>query len=78
MVTEIGAKYLYRVEIGLKVASRAIDLTIVFEDHPEGGFTREVLFHQRLYLASPRGALRVAPLTLQEIGKLPLVLPTPT
>ena len=61
-----------------KVASRAIDLAIVFEDNQEGGFTREVLFRQRLYLASPRGALRAASLTLQEISKLPLVLPTPT
>jgi LysR family nitrogen assimilation transcriptional regulator len=61
-----------------KVASRAIDLAIVFEDEQEGGFTREVLFRQRLYLASPRGALRAASLTLQEISQLPLVLPTPT
>jgi LysR family nitrogen assimilation transcriptional regulator len=61
-----------------KVASRAIDLAIVFEDNQEGGFTREVLFRQRLYLASPRGALHVTSLTLQEISKLPLILPTPT
>jgi LysR family nitrogen assimilation transcriptional regulator len=61
-----------------KVAARAIDLAIVFEDEPESGFTREVLFRQRLYLASPKGALRVPSITLQEVEALPLVLPTPT
>jgi LysR family nitrogen assimilation transcriptional regulator len=61
-----------------KVASRAIDLAIVFEDNQESGFTREVLFRQRLYLASPKGAPRAKSMTLQEIGKLPLVLPSPS
>ena len=61
-----------------KVAARAIDLAIVFEDHPESGFTREVLFRQRLYLASPKGAARASSVSLQEVGVLPLVLPTPT
>jgi LysR family nitrogen assimilation transcriptional regulator len=61
-----------------KVASHAIDLAIVFEDEPEGGFTREVLFRQRLYLASPKGAPHASSISLQEIGALPLVLPTPT
>jgi LysR family transcriptional regulator, nitrogen assimilation regulatory protein len=62
-----------------KVAARMIDLAIVFEDHPESGFTREVLFRQRLYLASPRGsAPKKSPFTLQDISQLPLILPTPT
>jgi LysR family nitrogen assimilation transcriptional regulator len=61
-----------------KVAARAIDIAIVFEDEPEGGFTREVLFRQRLYLASPKGAAHATSISLQEISALPLVLPTPT
>jgi LysR family transcriptional regulator, nitrogen assimilation regulatory protein len=62
-----------------KVAARAIDLAIVFEDHPETGFTREVLFRQRLYLASPRNnAPKKSAVTLQDIAQLPLVLPTPS
>ena len=61
-----------------KVASHAIDIAIVFEDEPEVGFTREVLFRQRLYLASPKGAAHASSISLQEISALPLVLPTPT
>jgi len=61
-----------------KVAAHAIDLAIIFEDEPEGGFKREVLFHQRLYLASPRNAAHASSVTLQNISTLPLVLPTPT
>ena len=61
-----------------KVASHAIDIAIVFEDEPEVGFTREVLFRQRLYLASPKGAPHASSISLQEISALPLVLPTPT
>ncbi|GLQ52591.1 LysR substrate-binding domain-containing protein [Dyella flava] len=61
-----------------KVAARAVDLAIVFEDEPEGGFTREVLFRQRLYLANPKGSKRALPISLSEISALPLVLPTPT
>jgi LysR family transcriptional regulator, nitrogen assimilation regulatory protein len=61
-----------------KVAQHTIDLAIVFEDHPESGFEREVLFRQRLYLASPRGAAPAGPVTLHDINALPLVLPTPT
>lgn len=61
-----------------KVAARAIDLAIIFEDEPEGGFTREVLFRQRLYLASPANTERARSVTLQDVSALPLVLPTPT
>jgi LysR family nitrogen assimilation transcriptional regulator len=61
-----------------KVASGVIDLAIVFEDTPEGGFEREVLLRQRLYLASRKDTPRAASITLQEIVALPLVLPTPT
>jgi LysR family transcriptional regulator, nitrogen assimilation regulatory protein len=61
-----------------KVAAHTIDLAIVFEDEPEVGFTREVLFRQRLYLASPKGAKLPPSITLEEISALPLVLPTPT
>jgi LysR family transcriptional regulator, nitrogen assimilation regulatory protein len=61
-----------------KVAARAIDLAIIFEDEPEGGFTREVLFRQRLYLASRPNGERASFVTLQDISTLPLVLPTPS
>ena len=61
-----------------KVAARAIDLAIIFEDEPEGGFTREVLFRQRLYLASRPNGERASFVTLQDISTLSLVLPTPS
>ncbi len=61
-----------------KVAAQAIDLAIVFENTPETGFTREMLFRQRLYLAGRRQGNEQASITLQQLSKLPLMLPTPT
>ncbi|WP_114238782.1 LysR family transcriptional regulator [Dyella sp. C9] len=61
-----------------KVAARTIDLAIVFENTPETGFTREVLFRQRLYLASRKQGKSAKSTSLAEINRLPLMLPTPT
>ena len=62
-----------------KVAAKTIDLAIVFENGPETGFTREVLFRQRLYLASRKQQGKAEKsTTLAKIAQLPLMLPTPT
>jgi LysR family nitrogen assimilation transcriptional regulator len=61
-----------------KVAAKAIDLAMVFESSPETGFTREVLFRQRLYLASRKEGKTAKTTTLAAISQLPLMLPTPT
>lgn len=61
-----------------KVAAQTIDLAIVFENTPVTGFTREMLFRQRLYLASRKQGVVESSITLAEISQLPLMLPTPT
>lgn len=61
-----------------KVSSQVIDLAIVFESAPETGFAREVLFRQRLYLASRKQGTMETSTTLAKISQLPLMLPTPT
>lgn len=61
-----------------KVAAKTIDLAMVFENAPETGFTREVLFRQRLYLASRKQGKAEKSTSLARITQLPLMLPTPT
>lgn len=61
-----------------KVAAKAIDLAMVFEHAPEAGFTREVLFRQRLYLASRKEGKTANTVSLADVASLPLMLPTPT
>jgi len=61
-----------------KVLANTVELAIVFEDGPVNGFTREVLFRQRLHLAGRKEADVAASTTLASIATLPLMLPSPT
>lgn len=60
-----------------KALAQTVDLAMVFDDKPETGFTREVLFRQRLYLLSPKQDNPRKSVTLAEICQLPLMLPSP-
>jgi LysR family nitrogen assimilation transcriptional regulator len=60
-----------------KVLAHQVDLAIVFENEPITGFTREVLFRQRLYLLSSFHDKPQKSVTLREICQLPIMLPSP-
>lgn len=58
------------------IASRAIDICIMFEDMPVEGFARQPLFHQSLCLVSPPGRGDAADhVSLESLAESPLVLP---
>jgi LysR family transcriptional regulator, nitrogen assimilation regulatory protein len=60
-----------------KALAQTVDLAMVFEDKPETGFKREVLFRQRLYLLSRKQDNPKKSVTLADICQLPLMLPSP-
>lgn len=64
--------------VGL-VAQGGLDLTIAIDAAPQRGLAIQPLYHEQLYLvlhpsAAPR---RLSGITLEEVSRLPLLLPTP-
>ena len=59
-----------------KLASQQLDLALVFEDELGAAFTREPLYRQRLYVFHPRAMSMASSVSLHDLAKYPLVLPS--
>lgn len=61
-----------------RVQANTLDLAVVFENEHVPIFTRKPLFRQRLYLISRKALSKTAAtISFAELGKLPLILPSP-
>lgn len=61
-----------------RVQANTLDVAVVFEDELVPHYSRTLLFRQRLYLiSSDSGKTGPSSISLEEVAKLPLVLPSP-
>jgi LysR family transcriptional regulator, nitrogen assimilation regulatory protein len=60
-----------------KLSSQSLDLALAFEDDLDSAFARQPLYRQRLYLFYPRAMAIGSCVSLEELAKLPLILPSP-
>lgn len=60
-----------------EISSHTLDLALLFEDQLSAGYSRAPLFRQRLYYIGNKRAARAAgTISIEQLVKLPLVLPT--
>jgi LysR family nitrogen assimilation transcriptional regulator len=60
-----------------KLSSQSLDLALAFEDDLDSAFARQPLYRQRLYLFYPQAMAIGSCVSLEELAKLPLILPSP-
>ena len=60
-----------------KLGSQSLDLALAFEDDLDSAFARQPLYRQRLYLFYPQAMAIGSSVSLEELAKLPLILPSP-
>ena len=60
-----------------KLSSQSLDLALAFEDDLDSAFARQPLYRQRLYLFYPQAMAISSCVSLEELAKLPLILPSP-
>src|ERR1700733_3836180 len=60
-----------------KLSAQSLDLALVFEDDLDSVFARQPLYRQRLYLFYPQAMAVGSCVSLEELAKLPLILPSP-
>ena len=59
-----------------KLSAQALDLALVFEDDLDSTFARQPLYRQRLYLFYPQAMAVRSCVSLEDLARLPLILPS--
>jgi LysR family nitrogen assimilation transcriptional regulator len=59
-----------------KLSSQSLDLALVFEDDLDSAFARQPLYRQRLYLFYPQAMAVGSCVSLEDLARLPLILPS--
>jgi LysR family nitrogen assimilation transcriptional regulator len=60
-----------------KLSAQSLDLALVFEDNLDSVFARQPLYRQRLYLFYPQAMAVGSCVSLEDLARLPLILPSP-